>query len=192
MNVLNKVLNKIKNLSLKTFISKDQINIRTNNDHYIMNDIEKKEERNENLLTKGWNDFVGGLKNNFETFQKSLENQTQKNIEEWEKNKEKADRFFNDVRQTWDEKIQKFSEDIKKKHIESQEQWEANVKKFENDMRGWQNQVREDWKESVSDFNKQMIKSSYMFLLFMVPILIVIIVIAIVVGYVFQYLPTPP
>jgi len=41
----------------------------------------EKKDLSENVFKKGWNNFVDGIKGGFDKFQKSLEEQSEKNIQ---------------------------------------------------------------------------------------------------------------
>lgn len=140
----------------------------------------------ENPFVKGWNDFVSTMKNNYENFQASLEQQTKENIEKWNENKQKVDKFFQDVKEDWDSKLREWNDKFNKVQIESKEQWEAKKKKIENDFKEWQKKTEEDWENGVKTWNKFWIKSSWNFLLFMLPFLIILVVIAIVITVIFN------
>ncbi|TXT64443.1 MAG: hypothetical protein BAJALOKI3v1_210030 [Promethearchaeota archaeon] len=150
------------------------------------NNEEEKKTPRESPIAKGWNDFVKTMKNNFETFQSSLEDQSRQNIEKWNENKKHVEKFFLDVKHNWDNKLQEWNANLTKLHIESKEQWEANKKRIETDFKNWQEKTKKDWEEGVKSWNRFWIKSSWNFLLFMLPILIVLIVIAIAITMIFN------
>ena len=52
-------------------------------------DIIESPKKNESILLKGWNNFVNGIKEGFNKFQKSIEEQSKKNVELWNEDKEK-------------------------------------------------------------------------------------------------------
>jgi hypothetical protein len=131
-------------------------------------------------------------KQNIDTFFKSLGESWQKDLnswssevekfqlenkEEWEKNKEKITNFFHDSQAKWDAQLKTWNQEIQKKQKESSEQWEARKEKINQDLREWRDQTKKDWEKGLKRWQKEMIKGSYMFLLFMVPILIVLFVI---------------
>jgi len=57
----------------------------------------EKKEPSEKPFKKGWGSFVDGIKGGFDKFQKSIEDQSKKNKEAWEGNKEKFNKFFKDA-----------------------------------------------------------------------------------------------
>ncbi|MFX1357591.1 MAG: hypothetical protein ACFFA8_09910 [Promethearchaeota archaeon] len=176
-----------------------------------------KEIIKENVILKGWNDFVSSISEGFKKFQKSVENQSKENSElwnenkeklvsfftktkelwennlnewnkelldlqsesqeQWNQNKEKIDRFFKDTKQEWDNKLKKWTLDIQQKQIETKEQWEERKQKISEDLKNWQDKTRRDWEKGLKSWRKEMIKGSYMFLVFMIPILVVFFVI---------------
>ncbi|MHA2181159.1 MAG: hypothetical protein ACXAAH_07030 [Promethearchaeota archaeon] len=143
----------------------------------------EKKESPEKLFQKGWNNFLDGIKGGFDTFQKSIEDQSKKNKEAWEGNKEKFNKFFKDAKQDWDAKIKKLNTDIEKRKIESKEEWEAHTQKINQDFKKWQEKTKQDWKEGVGSFRKGFFKAYLWFWALTLPILIVvIIVIVLVVG----------
>ena len=50
----------------------------------------EKEKQDQNLLLKGWKNFISGAKDGFNNFKSSLEKQAKKNEEFLEENKEKT------------------------------------------------------------------------------------------------------
>jgi hypothetical protein len=185
-------------------------------DYERSTDSEKKKLK-ENILQKGWNDFVTGISVGFNKFQKSVEEQTKKNMElwnanrekintffsdnkqiwentldqwndelkrmqlenqeQWNQNKDKIDKFFQETKENWDNKLMQWTADIEKKQIETKEQWEARKRKISEDFKSWQEKTRKDWEKGLKSWRREMIKGSYLFLVFMIPILVVFIVI---------------
>jgi len=97
-----------------------------------------------------------------------------KNKEVWDKNKEQIDTFLSNTAQDWDNKFQIWVEDLKSKQIETKQQWEARTQKVREDIKNWQEETRKKWEEGVKAWRKELIKGSYLFLVFMIPILIVV------------------
>jgi len=176
-----------------------------------------KENLKENILLKGWNDFVSSISEGFKKFQKTIENQSKENLElwnenrekinsffsntkeiwennlnewnkelqtmqlenqeQWNQNKDKIDKFFKETKQNWDNKLTEWTVDIQQKQIETKEQWEARKQKISEDFKNWQEKTRKDWEKGLKSWRREMIKGSYMFLVFMIPILVVFFVI---------------
>ena len=177
----------------------------------------KQNKAKENLLLKGWNDFVSHITEGYTKFQKSVEENAKKNKELWNQNQEKINQFFKGARENWDttlkewgtelektrkkntiawennfEKMNKFfrknqeswdiklkewNADLEKRQIETKEQWEARTLKISEDIKNWQEKSKKDWEKGLKTFRWEMIKGSYMFLVFMIPILVVLFVI---------------
>lgn len=171
----------------------------------------------DNVILKGWKNFINGISEGFNNFQMIIESQTKKNAELWNKNKEKIavffeeskrnidktledwnsefqriqvenkkfweenkdkmKTFFESVQEEWNEKIKKWAKDFNKKQIETKEQWEARKRKINEDIKAWQEKVRKDWESGFKSWRREMIKGSYLFLLFMLPILLVFFII---------------
>jgi len=142
-----------------------------------MNNQNNSEKKKEKPFLKGWNDFVSGIKDGFDNFQKTLEDQTKNSLENWEKNQKKVDSFFNKIGENFNSQIKKWNNDMLKMQIENQEQWEEQTAKIKQDMEKWQDQTRKDWKEGVSQWNRGMIKGAYTFLIVMVPVIIVLVLV---------------
>ncbi|MHA1460661.1 MAG: hypothetical protein ACTSO8_04185, partial [Promethearchaeota archaeon] len=60
---------------------------------------------------------------------------------------------------------------------ETKEQWDARKQKIGEDIKNWQEKSKKDWEKGLKSFRREMIKGSYMFLVFMIPILVVLFVI---------------
>lgn len=140
-----------------------------------------QKETNEKFFRKGWNNLIDGFKGGFEKFQKSLEDQSKKNKELWEENKDKATQFFKDAKQDWDNKVKEWNADMEKKKIESKEQWDAYKNKISQDYKNWQEKTKQDWNDGVKAFRKGFFKAYFWFLLLTIPILIIVVVVLAVV-----------
>lgn len=127
------------------------------------------------------NEFFQNIGNDWEThintWTKDFEESVEKNKETWEENKKKFNEFVVKTKTEWDNKIQKWKSDLEKKQIETKEQWEANTKKINEDLKNWHEKTQKDWEKGLKTFRREMIKGSYLFLVFMIPILVVLIVI---------------
>ncbi len=77
----------------------------------------EKKEPSEKPFKKGWGSFVDGIKGGFDKFQKSIEDQSKKNKEAWDGNKEKFNKFFKDAKQDWDAKIEALNTDMEKRKL---------------------------------------------------------------------------
>ncbi|KKK44899.1 hypothetical protein LCGC14_0668880 [marine sediment metagenome] len=137
------------------------------------NKSEQKEIDKKPVL-KGWNSF---LKDGFDKFQKSLENQTRKNKDFWVENKEKTNKFFTGLKQEWNNKIKEWDTDIKKRKIETKEQLDAYKKKVGEDINNWQEKTQKDWKDGFSLVRKGFFKAYFWFLILTIPILIIVVVV---------------
>lgn len=177
----------------------------------------KQNKASENVLLKGWKDFVSNITVGYTKFQKSVEknakknkdlwNQNQEKINQffkgtkenwdntliewgaelekahhdnsiaWENNLEKMNEFFKKTQESWDKKFKEWNADLEKRQIETKEQWEAKKLKISEDVKNWQDKTKKDWEKGLKTFRREMIKGSYMFLIFMIPILVVLFVI---------------
>ena len=79
------------------------------------------------------------------------------------------------------------STDFEKRQTETKEQWEARKQKIGEDIKNWQDKSKRDWEKGLKSFRREMLKGSYMFLVFMIPILVVFLVIVFVVTRLFDY-----
>lgn len=139
--------------------------------------MSNEKKKQENPFLKGWNDFVSGIKDGFENFQKTLESQTQKNVEDLEGSKNNVDNFFNKMGENFNNKIKKWTDNIQKIQIENQEQWDAQTQTIQTEMEKWQDQTRKDWKDGLKSWNRGLIKGAYTFLIVMVPVIIVLVLV---------------
>ncbi len=194
-----------------------------------MSDKEDSEQNKgkENIVVKGWNEFVSNITEGYNNFQKSIEESTKKNTELWNQNQEKINTFFVGAKENWDatmkewgteivkthkenvdlwdgnlekaneffennqliweNKLKEWNADFEKRQTETKEQWEARKKKIGEDIKNWQDNTKRDWEKGLKSFRREMIKGSYMFLVFMIPILVVVFVIVALVTRLFDY-----
>ena len=194
-----------------------------------MSDKEVSEQKKvkENIVVKGWNDFVSNITEGYNKFQKSIEESTKKNTALWNQNQEKINKFFENAKENWDatmkewgteiakrheenveswdisrEKVNEFfkknqqsweaklnewNTDFEKRQTETKEQWEARKLKISEDIKNWQDKSKRDWEKGLKAFRREMMKGSYMFLLFMIPILVVFFIIVALVTRLFDY-----
>jgi len=194
-----------------------------------MSDKEDSEQNKvkENIIVKGWNDFVSNITDGYNKFQKGIEESTKKNTELWNQNQDKINNFFEGAKENWDttmkewgteiakghkenvdswegnldkvneffennqrsweNKLKEWSTDIEKRQAETKEQWEARKLKIGEDIKNWQDDTKKDWEKGLKSFRREMLKGSYMFLVFMIPILVVFLVIVFVVTRLFDY-----
>lgn len=129
------------------------------------------EEKKENLFAKGWNDFVSGLQSGFGKFQKGLEEQSKKNVENWDEAKDKVGKFFTKMKTNWDTQVQKWGEGMEKFNQQNKEQWDAGLQKVQDDYNKWQDNVREDWKDGIKAWNRGIYKGIFMFLIILIILL---------------------
>jgi len=193
-----------------------------------MSDKENSEQNKvkDNIIVKGWNEFISNITEGYNNFQKSIEESTKKNTELWNQNQEKINKFFegakenwdatmkewgteiakrhkenvdswdgnlekinaffNNNQQSWENKLKEWNADFEKRQTETKEQWEARKKKIGEDIKIWQDNTKRDWEKGLKSFRREMMKGSYMFLVFMIPILVVFLVIAFIVNQLFD------
>jgi len=142
-----------------------------------MSNENNSEKKKENPFLKGWNDFISGIKDGFDNFQKTLEGQTKTSVEDWEKSRNNVEIFFKGMGDNWNNQIKKWNDDIQRAQIESQEQWESQTAGIKSEISKWQDQTRKDWKDGVKSWNRGMIKGAYTFLIVMVPVIIVLVLV---------------
>ena len=130
----------------------------------------------EKTFEKGWNNLIDGFKGNFDRFQQSLKEQSKKNKEFWEENKDKVNKFFKDIKQNWENKLKQWNEDMEKKRIESKEQWDAYKDKVNQDFKNFQENAKQNWNDGLKTFRKGFFKAYFWFLILTIPILIIVIV----------------
>jgi t-SNARE complex subunit (syntaxin) len=104
----------------------------------------------------------------------------------WDNNLGKINAFFKNTQESWDNKIKEWTDDLEKRQIETKEQWDARKQKINLDINNWHSQTKRDWEKGLRSFRREMIKGSYMFLVYMIPILVVFVIIM---YYVTQFLP---
>ena len=94
-----------------------------------MSEKEETEQREpkENLLLKGWNDFVSNITVGYNKFQKSVEEKTKKNRELWNQNQEKINQFFKSAKENWDFTLKEWGAELEKTHKENTIAWENNI-----------------------------------------------------------------
>ena len=155
--------------------------------------VEETTKKNKNLWNQNQekiNQFFKGAKEDWEATLKEwgaeLEKAHKENKIEWENNLEKMNEFFKKNQDSWNNKLKKWQEDLEKRHIETKEQWEARKLKINEDVKNWQEKTKKDWEKGLKTFRWEMIKGSYMFLLFMIPILIVLFVIVALINWLFN------
>ncbi|MFX1386095.1 MAG: hypothetical protein ACFE9M_02665 [Promethearchaeota archaeon] len=137
----------------------------------------EKEKVTEEPFQKGWQDFIDGIKNGFENFKTSLEEQSKKNKELWEENKEKVNNFFKGVKQDWDNKVKEWNTEIEQRRLETKEQWDAHKKKISQDFKNWQEKTKENWEYGLKTFRKGFIRAYLWILVLIIPILVIVIVV---------------
>ncbi|MBN1216424.1 MAG: hypothetical protein JXA99_13420 [Candidatus Lokiarchaeota archaeon] len=142
----------------------------------------KKEQDPKKSITEGFENFLSDLQNRVKNFQNSLLEQHRKGIERWNQNQERIKDFFQNSKKKFDNQITIWKQDFKKKQIETKEQWELTKQKISQDYQNWQEKIKKDFNSGLKKWNRFWIKGSFIFLLFMTPILIVIIIIAIAIN----------
>ena len=109
------------------------------------------------------------------------------NVDAWDINLEKVNEFFKNNQQSWENKLNEWNADFEKRQSETKEQWEARKLKINDDIKNWQDKSKKDWEKGLKTFRREMMKGSYMFLLFMIPILVVLFIIVALVTRLFDY-----
>ncbi|HUW90901.1 MAG TPA: hypothetical protein VMV43_10370 [Candidatus Nanopelagicaceae bacterium] len=190
-------------------------------------EVSEQNKEKENIIVKGWNEFVSNITKGYNNFQKSIEESSKKNTELWNQNQEKINKFFEGAKEnwnttmkewgteiaktqnenvdswdvnlekfnaffennqrSWENKIKEWSTDFEKRQTETKEQWEERKQKISEDIKNWQDKSKRDWEKGLKTFRREMMKGSYMFLLFMLPILVVFFVVVALITWLFNY-----
>jgi len=137
----------------------------------------EKEKTDEKPFLKGWQNFIDGIKDGFENFKTSLEDQSKKNKEVWEENKEKVNKFFKGVKQDWDNKIKEWNTEMEQRSLKTKEQWEAHKNKISQDFKNWQEKTKQEWKDGVRSFRKGFFRAYLWMLLLIIPIIVILVVV---------------
>ncbi len=131
--------------------------------------------------------FFDNSKKNWDTilmeWGSELEKLQTENKENWDKNKEDIEEFFKESKKAWDAKFLEWKSEINKRQSESLVEWEARKQKISEDIKSWQEKTKHNWEQGLKTWRREMIKGSYMFLVFMIPILIVIFVIVALINW---------
>jgi len=143
----------------------------------------EKEKADEKPFLKGWQDFIGGITEGFESFKTSLEKQSTKNKEFLEENKDNVNKFFSGVKEDWDKQIQKWSKDIEQRNIETKEQWDAHKQKIGQDYKNWQEKTQQKWEEGVKAVRKGFFRAYLWALLLIIPVLVIVIIVIRLLGF---------
>ncbi|MFW9826209.1 MAG: hypothetical protein ACFFEY_01150 [Candidatus Thorarchaeota archaeon] len=145
------------------------------------NNIEnlEKEKKDTKPFLKGWETFIEGVKEGFDDFKASLENQSKKNKELWEENKEKINKFFTNAKEDWESKVNKWNTEIQRRRLESKEQWDNYKNKVSQDFNDWQEKTRNDWNKGLKTFRRGFLRAYLWFLLLITPIIAIIVILII-------------
>jgi len=146
--------------------------------------VEENAKKNKDLWNQNqdkFTQFFKGAKENWDntlkTWGTELEEKHKENTIAWENNLEKMNSFFKKNKEFWDNKLEEWNADLEKRQTETKEQWDARKQKISEDIKNWQEKSKKDWEKGLKSFRREMIKGSYMFLVFMIPILVVLFVI---------------
>ncbi|TFG16369.1 MAG: hypothetical protein EU531_06710 [Promethearchaeota archaeon] len=112
-----------------------------------------------------------------------LEKLQNENKEQWNKNKENIENFFRESNALWDSKLQEWKSEINRRQSESLAEWDARKQKISEDIKAWQEDTKKKWEKGLKAWRKEMIKGSYLFLVFMIPILLVFFVIVALINW---------
>ncbi|MHA1191472.1 MAG: hypothetical protein ACTSP9_04155 [Promethearchaeota archaeon] len=146
--------------------------------------MEETSNRNQESMKKNrenveffFHDIKQSCEDDFNQLTEDIQNSQLKNRENWEKNKEKITSFFKTSQQQWNDQLITWNEEIKQKQSETAEEWEARRIKLTDDFNNWKVKSKRNWEKGLKTFRREMIKGSYMFLVFMTPILVVLIIV---------------
>ncbi len=144
---------------------------------------------NENNSEKEKENFFSMLKDGFSKFQKNLEEQSRKNVENWEQAKGKVGNFFKKMANNWNKQVQEWGDDIEKIQEQNKADWEAKKQQIRADMEQWQENARQDWKDGVKAWNRGVYKGIFMFLIILIILLGGLFVIVYLFTTVLSYVP---
>ena len=150
----------------------------------VQQSMEETSNRNQESMKKNkedvenfFNDIKQSSEKDLNQLTEDIQNYHLKNKENWEDNKEKITNFFKTSQLQWNDQLIKWNDEIKQKQNETEEEWEARKKKLSDDFNNWKDKSKRDWEKGLKTFRREIIKGSYMFLVFMAPILIVLIIV---------------
>ena len=89
-------------------------------------DLKEIDKKSENILLKGWNSFVNGIRDGFNKFQNVFEEQSKKNQELWNANKDKINNFFTNTKKDLEKSMNDWTLEIKKIQTKNKEIWDKN------------------------------------------------------------------
>ncbi len=154
-----------------------------------MSNENNSEKEKENIFVKGWNDIASSLKDGFDNFQKTLQGQSKKSVEDLDKSKDKVNNFFSKMGENWNKQVAKWSKDVEDIQDQNREQWETRKQKIRDDVEKWQNQTRKDLKDGVKSWNRGMIKGAFTLLIITIPIIIVLVLVIYVINQFLKIMP---
>jgi len=138
---------------------------------------------NKDRIAKFFDDSKRNWDNTLMQWGSELEKMQSENKEQWNKNKGNIEKFFKESKENWDAKFQEWQSEISKRHSETLSEWEARKNKISEDIKAWQENTKKDWENGLKAWRKEMIKGSYLFLVFMIPILLVFFVIVALINW---------
>lgn len=144
---------------------------------------------NENNSEKEKENFFSMIKDGFSKFQKNLEEQSRKNVENWEQAKGKVGNFFKKMANNWNKQVEEWGDDIEKIQEQNKADWEAKKQQIRADMEQWQENARQDWKDGVKAWNRGVYKGIFMFLIILIILLGGLFVIVYLFTTVLSYVP---
>lgn len=112
-----------------------------------------------------------------------LEEMQRENKEHWNKNKENIEKFFKESKSNWDAKLQEWKSEITRRQSESLADWETRKQKISEDIKSWQERTKKNWEKGLKTWRRELLKGSYLFLVFMIPILLVFFVIVALINW---------
>ena len=134
-------------------------------------------DENKEKISKFFSDAKSNWDNMVGEWNSELKNWQVENKELWDKNKENVNTFLKKSKDDWDNRFHQWTIDLQQKQSETKQQWEARTRKINEDFKKWQENTKKDWEKGLKSWRREMIKGSYLFLVFMIPILVVFIVI---------------
>ena len=96
-----------------------------------MSDKENSEQNKvkENIVVKGWNEFVSNITEGYNKFQISIEESTKKNTDLWNQNQEKINKFFEGAKENWNTTMKEWGAEIAKTHKDNVDSLDRNLEK---------------------------------------------------------------
>ena len=78
--------------------------------------------------------------------------------------------------------MQKWTEDMEQRSLETKEQWDAHRQKVSQDFKNWQEKTQEKWNDGLKTFRKGFFRAYLWLLLLIIPIIVILVVVIRLIG----------